>query len=78
LEDFDAVSLYASAMANYDYPTGKPYWASDKELNSIMMKLNNCHPYLRLGVVECVIEFENADEQICPLLSHHSQDGRLL
>jgi hypothetical protein len=78
LEDFDAVSLYASAMANFDYPTGMPYWVSEKELNSIKDSLNNCDKGLRLGIVECIITFKEADKVICPLLSHHSKDGRLL
>jgi hypothetical protein len=76
LEYFDAVSLYASAMANYEYPTGKPYWDQEEELNVIKDKLNNCDNSLRIGIVECVITFNKS--VICPLLSHHSEDGRLL
>ena len=73
LRVLDAVSLYPSAMWKFEYPSGKPYWEHDDEM--VVNALNNRDPNLKLGIVECEITIN--PNQVCPLLSHKSPDGRL-
>jgi hypothetical protein len=70
IEDYDAVSLYASAMANYEFPTGTTYWSDD--LDEVKKALNNGDTSFPLGIVECVVEFDNPGYIVCPLLSFAS------
>ena len=74
LDDLDAVSLYPSAMNLFEYPIGNPYWEHNVEL--VCGALNSCDANFPLGIVECEISPDK--DNICPLLSHISPDGRLL
>jgi hypothetical protein len=81
--DLDGVSLYPSAMILYDYPCGEQYWEQD--LDMVCRKLNECDESLPLGIVECIISPDSSinpdtgiPNQVCPLLSHHSEEGNLL
>jgi hypothetical protein len=73
MDDLDATSLYASAMANYDYPSSPPQWEHDEQ--KIIDGLNNQDSNLPLAIVEC--EIFVPEGQICPLLSYKLPDGRL-
>ena len=73
LRVLDAVSLYPSAMWKFEYPSGTPYWEHDDEM--VVNALNNRDTNLKLGIVECEITIN--PNQVCPLLSHKSPDGRL-
>jgi KaiC/GvpD/RAD55 family RecA-like ATPase len=63
-------------MANYEFPTGTPYWSY--HLDDVKEALNTCDTTFPLGIVECVVEFDNPDDIICPLLSHHTNEGHLV
>ena len=59
LRVYDAVSLYPSSMAKFDYPVGIPYWADGLEnresLDQVRDALNACDENLHIGIVECEI-----------------------
>eukprot|EP00033_Pygsuia_biforma_P000450 GCRY01000534.1.p1 GENE.GCRY01000534.1~~GCRY01000534.1.p1 ORF type:complete len:1471 (-),score=118.29 GCRY01000534.1:1187-5599(-) len=73
--DFDACSLYPSAMYSFEYPLGKPYWV--KELDQLANEINVLKRN-KLSIIECDVTFMNPDSIICPLLSEKSKDGRLV
>jgi len=63
-------------MAIYEFPTGTPHWSDN--LDDVKEALNTCDTSFPLGIVECVVEFDNPDYIICPLLSHHTNEGHLV
>ena len=74
--DFDASSLYPSAMSMFEYPVGQPYW--EQYVDAVRDALNSQNHDFPLGIVECEVSFPDITGQIFPLLSHKSHDGRLL
>ena len=64
----DAVSLYPSAMWNFEFPTGIPFWATEQDLEMVKTKLNNCNESLLLGFVEVEVKYPNRNI-ITPLLA---------
>jgi len=76
----DAVSLYASAMSKFEYPSGIRFWADGKDgrstIENVRDALNSIDEKFYLGIVDCevFVPFNN----ICPLLAVHSPSGRLV
>ncbi|MGQ4876626.1 MAG: DNA polymerase, partial [Promethearchaeia archaeon] len=76
LIDFDAVSLYPSAMALFEYPIGYPHWVKEDKLEILRNQLNNLE-YNKHSIIECDIIYSEKNKIICPLLSSKNKDGRL-
>ena len=76
LVDFDATSLYPSAMALYKYPIGKSKVLPDNEFDRIMNDINNLK-YNKYCIVKCDIEYTNRHEIICPLIPTKNKTGRI-
>ena len=75
LMDFDAVSLYPTAMSQYEYPIGVPRWYEGNELDQVRDALNAMDEKFPLGIVECSIRFPS--RSVCPLLSRKTDKARL-
>ena len=69
LTDFDAVSLYPSAMNLYEYPIGAPYWLND--LNKLKKELMN-RTYKKHSIIEFEAHYPNK-KIITPLLSRKGE-----
>jgi hypothetical protein len=72
LRDTDAVSLYPSAMAKFQYPVGEGNWVTD--LDTLKQHLND-HTYKNLSIVECDVTFP--DKNIVMSLIPNREGERL-
>lgn len=68
LADQDANSLYASAMAMYEYPCEEAEWVSEHEFNRLMTSLNHSN-YEHIGIVECDITYPNKEGVFFPVMA---------
>lgn len=76
LVDFDAVSLYPSAMCLFKYPVGKAKVIPECDFGRIMKSINELS-YDKHCIVECDIEFDQEKCKNCctPLLAIRQSDG---
>lgn len=75
LVDFDATSMYASAMTLYKYPVGTPRVLLSDEFDSVMTLLNT-QRYDKTCIIRCDVDFDRP-ERFCTALISESVDGHL-
>ena len=78
LVDFDATSLYPSAMALYKYPIGEGKVLPDSQFNRIKEEINS-QTYDKHCIVKCDLEYDSTkkDMIVTPLIANTDKDGKM-